>query len=80
MANKKEISVNLGTPATLLTVLFAWAKIMGHIDWAWGWVLSPLWLPLAVLLGGLAVCAIGVFVFAFLSFLIQNHKSKRSWK
>ena len=27
--------------APLLTVLFVGLKLTGHIDWAWGWVLSP---------------------------------------
>ncbi len=34
----------------LLTVLFIALKLMGKITWAWKWVLSPLWLPTAIVL------------------------------
>lgn len=30
-----------------LTVYFIAMKAMGHIDWPWVWVLSPLWVPFA---------------------------------
>lgn len=32
----------------LLTLLFIGLKLGGVIDWAWVWVLSPLWISLAV--------------------------------
>lgn len=38
----------------LLTVLFIGLKLTDHIDWSWWWVLSPLWLPIAIVLGSLA--------------------------
>jgi hypothetical protein len=41
----------------LLTVLFIGLKLTGYIAWSWWWVLSPLWLPLAIVL------AIAVIVF-----------------
>ena len=27
----------------LLTIVFITLKLLGHIDWSWWWVLSPLW-------------------------------------
>jgi len=32
----------------LLTVLFIGLKLTNYIAWSWWWVLSPLWIPLAV--------------------------------
>ncbi len=32
----------------LLTVLFVGLKLTGHIGWSWIWVVSPLWIPLAL--------------------------------
>ena len=43
----------------LLTIAFIVLKLCNVIDWAWVWVLSPLWLPLAV----------GIVVIAFMSFV-----------
>ena len=38
----------------LLTIVFIVLKLTGFIAWSWWWVLSPVWLPLAI------VAAIGV--------------------
>ena len=34
----------------LLAVLFIGLKLTGHIAWSWWWVLSPIWLPWAVII------------------------------
>lgn len=43
----------------LLTLLFIGLKLAGEIDWPWLWVLGPLWIPWALVVGffgaGLAV-------------------------
>lgn len=36
--------------AGLLTILFIGLKLAGYIAWPWLWVLSPLWIPIAVTL------------------------------
>lgn len=42
----------------LLAIVFIALKLSGHIAWSWLWVLSPLWLPWAVLavIGLISVC------------------------
>ena len=50
----------------LLTILFIGLKLGNVIAWPWLWVLAPLWLPLAVMLG---VCAVVLF-FAGIGFLV----------
>ena len=35
----------------LLALVFITLKLCGVIDWSWWWVLGPLWLPFAVVLG-----------------------------
>lgn len=32
----------------LLTIAFVVLKLTGHIDWSWGWVLSPIWISFLV--------------------------------
>lgn len=61
--SNKDTSVNVGcSPGFLgmLTILFIALKLTDHIDWSWWWVVSPLWIPLAVVFGGFAV--VGLFV------------------
>lgn len=46
----------------LLAVLFIGLKLGGVIDWTWLWVLSPLWIPIVVILIFAALyLAFGVF-------------------
>lgn len=44
--------------ATLLTLLFIGLKLGHVIDWSWWWVVAPLWIPPAIMLGVLAVILI----------------------
>ena len=48
--------------ALALTLVFIVLKLTQQIDWSWWWVLSPLWLPLALVL---CIAAI-VLIFAVL--------------
>lgn len=53
----------------LLTILFICLKLTGYIDWAWIWVLSPIWIPIVVIIG-LLLIIIGILLFFGLMFLI----------
>lgn len=46
----------------LLAIAFIVLKLTGVIDWGWGWVLSPLWIPLAIVAGICVVVLIVVLV------------------
>ena len=50
MANHldRNVSVSLASPVTIFTAIFVTLKLCGVIDWSWWWVLSPLWVPLAL--------------------------------
>lgn len=47
----------------LLTVVFITLKLLHIISWAWLWVLAPLWLPLAIVLGVLLAVGLGWVIF-----------------
>lgn len=42
----------------LLAILFIALKLTGVISWSWLWVLSPLWIPAALILAFLLVALI----------------------
>jgi hypothetical protein len=44
-----KTQVNVTFPG-LLTILFIGLKLGNIIDWPWVWVLSPIWIPVALLL------------------------------
>jgi hypothetical protein len=55
MNSKKEVTVKtIGFP-TLLLLSFIILKLCNVITWSWWWVLSPLWIPIAisVVIGGI---------------------------
>lgn len=39
----------------LLTIVFIALKLTDTIDWSWIWVLSPLWLPVALVVALFAI-------------------------
>lgn len=46
MSNKKKVQNFLNAALVVLVVL----KVMGATTLSWGWVLSPLWLPIVLML------------------------------
>lgn len=46
----------------LLTIIFVFLKLFGVIDWSWVWVLSPLWISIAIFFAVLVVLGTIVFV------------------
>lgn len=50
----------------LLALLFIALKLTGTIDWAWGWVLAPLWMPFALVLGLVLLTLVLSFIAALL--------------
>lgn len=39
-----------GLSNTLLLITFLVLKLCGVIDWSWWWVLSPLWIPVVLII------------------------------
>lgn len=49
----------------LLCLLFIALKLTGQINWAWVWVLSPIWIPFAIAL-----------VIAVVVVIVENYNRK----
>jgi len=57
--SKNNSSGGLGF-CSILTLIFITLKLTDNIDWSWWWVLSPLWIPVCiVLLVALLIVAAG---------------------
>jgi len=54
---KSNSSSGLGV-TSVLTIIFVVLKLVHVIDWSWWWVLSPLWIGLALLILLLLIVAI----------------------
>ena len=61
MDNKSSTSGGVGFSG-LLTIAFIVLKLCGVINWSWWWVLSPMWISVAIML--LIGCIMGVFYLA----------------
>lgn len=68
MAEKSLVVSNVGDWFfAILTLIFITLKLTGHIDWSWPWVLSPLWVPPAIILSVFAVVAVvSLIIYAML--------------
>lgn len=53
----------------ILTLIFIVLKLTDCITWSWLWVLSPLWIPVAFILGLFVVAFVVVFVVDFIATL-----------
>lgn len=53
---------------SLLAVAFIVLKLCGVIDWAWIWVLAPIWIPFALVL----VITVVMFVVAFIITIVKR--------
>lgn len=61
--NNEDKSTNVSTNGGIgflgaLTILFIALKLTHVIDWNWWWVLSPIWIPIVVVLGIIVIVAI----------------------
>ena len=45
-----ENNSNGGWFLLALTLIFIALKLMGYITWSWVWVLSPIWIPIALVI------------------------------
>lgn len=61
MSSSSSSSGGIGLPG-LLTVLFVGLKLTNVIAWSWWWVLSPIWIPLLLLI---TILIIGTLVAAW---------------
>ena len=42
----------------VLLIVFIVLKLIGVINWGWGWVLAPLWIPVVIVIIGFLVSLI----------------------
>lgn len=55
-------SSGISTSGALL-LIFITLKLTGTITWAWGWVLSPMWVPVAAVIVAVLIGAPFVIMF-----------------
>lgn len=61
--NKKNNSSSGGIGATLLQTVFIVLKLCKVINWSWWWVLSPIWISIAIALIYILICLVlGIIV------------------
>lgn len=63
--SKERISISF-SGTSLLSVAFIVLKLCNVIDWSWWWVLSPIWIPIAL-----------VVILLILKFIVENAQIRR---
>lgn len=64
--NKHNNSTTGLSFTSALLLIFVVLKLCGVISWSWLWVLSPIWIPLAL-------CAILVTIYWLIEFYNKRH-------
>lgn len=62
----------------LLAIVFITLKLCGVISWSWWWVLSPLWIPLALVLGGLGLFGVAVVLLAVITACVAKFRNRKA--
>jgi hypothetical protein len=82
--NKKSKSSSGGIGfCGLLAIAFIVLKLCNVIAWSWVWVLSPLWIPLALVLGILVVvgvCWLGLKILQHYAAKANRKRLKNKYK
>ena len=63
--NKQTVTTSFPI-ASILAIVFVVLKLTNNVDWSWWWVLSPLWVPLGIIVILFAV----IFIFLFVKSVI----------
>lgn len=61
----------------LLCILFIGLKLTNHIDWSWVWVLSPIWMPLGLVVGVLFAVFIAYGTASIVRWMLNPMREKR---
>lgn len=59
MTNYKSIEAS---PIGVLLILFIVLKLTNTINWSWLWVLSPLWIPVAIVVAIAVLTTLGILI------------------
>lgn len=57
----------------MLLILFIGLKLTKYIDWSWWWVLSPVWIPLLLVLVGFVLVAL----YYIIQYFIKKSRLKK---
>lgn len=57
---RKNVTVSFD--CSILAIVFIVLKLTNVIDWAWWWVLAPLWAPFLLWAVIAIICALGVVI------------------
>lgn len=72
---KQYVELQHSVPiADLFLVAFVVLKLTGVIDWSWWWVLSPIWIMLAI--AGLVF--IGIYIYIAVKNIIKKRKKSKN--
>jgi F0F1-type ATP synthase membrane subunit a len=61
MSNSTSSSGGMGIFGWL-TILFVGLKLTGYINWSWSLVLSPIWVPFAILVAVLGISSLCIAI------------------
>jgi len=72
---KKRSSGGCSSFLLLLFFIFIILKLTGTVAWSWWWITAPIWMPAALLVGGVVLAAVmGVGVLKIVSTVLRRQR------
>lgn len=65
------MNINLTFSLSAVTIVLIILKALGYIEFGWLWVFSPLWMPLAIIIGVMVLLSIISFILFIVGFIIK---------
>jgi hypothetical protein len=63
----------------MLFLIFLILKVTGAVEWSWWWVTAPIWMPAALVVGGLLLAAVmGVSVYKIVKSVLSRQAFRQS--
>jgi hypothetical protein len=66
--------------SSLLAVVFIALKLLGTITWSWWWVLSPLWIPWAIIIAVCLGCGLVALLGLALAAVLGRRSDYKVWR
>ena len=69
----KTVTITFEGFNSLLFITFLVLKLCGVINWSWGWVTAPLWMPIALIAAVLLVIGLVFFIIWLVNVCREKH-------
>lgn len=76
MSNSNAKSTGIGLSGAMF-LLFLALRLTDHIGWAWYWIAAPLWMPLGLVIGVVAIVFLCIGIALPFAWLLDRRRARK---